>query len=101
MSEPPIQRCEVEVAYARPDRQFLWKVALAQGATIADALAAARGQAGDEQIPWDSAEVGIFGERQPRSAVLRSGDRVEIYRPLADDPRERRRRRARYAPGSG
>lgn len=89
------------VAFALPDRQFLWEVELADSATIADALSAARLQAMDTDVPWDSADVGIFGERSARHTQLREGDRIEIYRPLADDPRERRRRRARYLGGSG
>lgn len=93
MSEKSGVRCVV--AYALPERQLLWEVSLEEGATIADALAVARAQASSEVVPWDSAEVGVFGERQPRDAVVRNGDRIEIYRPLCGDPRERRRRRAR------
>jgi putative ubiquitin-RnfH superfamily antitoxin RatB of RatAB toxin-antitoxin module len=83
------------VAFARHDRQFLWHVELDEEATIADALAAARDQAAELDIPWDYAAVGIFGERKPRDALLQDGDRVEIYRPLTLDPRERRRQRTR------
>jgi putative ubiquitin-RnfH superfamily antitoxin RatB of RatAB toxin-antitoxin module len=83
------------VAYACQDRQFLWQVELEEKATIADALCAARDQASGLDIPWDSAPVGIFGERKPRNALLRDGDRVELYRQLALDPRERRRQRVR------
>ena len=39
--------------------------------------------------------IGIFGQEIPRGRVLRAGDRVEVLRPLAEDPRERRRRLAR------
>lgn len=83
------------VAYARDDQQFQWQVELEEPATIADALAAARSQASGQDIPWDSAAVGIFGERKSRDAQLQDGDRVEIYRPLTVDPRERRRQRMR------
>ena len=41
--------------------------------------------------------VGIFGRRVPPATRLADGDRVEIYRPLALDPKEQRRRRARKA----
>ena len=37
---------------------------------------------------------GIFGKRVTLDTLLSDGDRVEIYRPLAVDPKEARRRRA-------
>ena len=43
------------------------------------------------------APLGIFGERVADSHILESGDRVEIYRPLKQDPKELRRRRAQKA----
>ncbi|MGH8765233.1 MAG: RnfH family protein [Burkholderiales bacterium] len=39
--------------------------------------------------------LGLFGQRIPPLQVLRDGDRVEILRPLAADPKEARRRRAK------
>ena len=88
------QRCTV--AFATRERQYLWSVELPRGARIADALAAARRQAPAElaaQVPWDSAPVGIFGELRTRGDRCAEGDRIEIYRPLRRDPRERRRER--------
>ena len=87
------------VAFALPMRQFLWAVELSVSATVAEALqqarlqAAARGEEG--QVPWDSESLGIFGEPCRRADVLRDGDRVEIYRPLVNDPRASRRARVR------
>jgi putative ubiquitin-RnfH superfamily antitoxin RatB of RatAB toxin-antitoxin module len=55
-----------------------------------------------QQIPWDSAAVGIFGAPRRRSDPCDEGDRIELYRALERDPRlrrreqvERERRRAR------
>ena len=87
-----MKRCTV--AHATPERQWLWQVMLPVGATVADALAAARAQSKEPAVPWD-ADVGIFGELCDRSAVPRDGDRIEIYRPLKLDPKESRRERAR------
>ena len=89
------ERKRCVVAYAAPGRQHLWSVELAPGADVAQALAAARQLAGAEGagIPWDAAPVGIFGEACARTAVPREGDRIEIYRPLAQDPRASRRER--------
>lgn len=85
---------ECVVAYADPARQYLWSVALPAQATIAEAIAAARRQAPDVELPWDSAPVGIFGEPRNRADVPADGDRIELYRPLHDDPRARRRARS-------
>ena len=80
------------VAYADDAaRQYLWPVALPAEATIADAIESARHQAPDAAIPWDSAPVGIFGEPRRRADLPADGDRIELYRPLRDDPRVRRR----------
>ena len=79
-----MKRCTV--AFATPERQWLWQVQLPDGATVAEALAEARAQAaGRATVPWD-ADVGIFGELCDRSAVPRDGDRIEIYRPLKVGP---------------
>lgn len=83
------------VAYATRERQFVWEVDIASNATIADVLNEARRIAQNEGLPWDTAAVGIFGERCARNAVPADGDRIEIYRPLIDDPRTRRRQLAR------
>jgi hypothetical protein len=79
------------VAYADAAHQFLWPVVLPAEATIADAIELARRQAQGADVPWDSAPVGIFGEPRSRTDLTADGDRIELYRPLPDDPRTRRR----------
>jgi putative ubiquitin-RnfH superfamily antitoxin RatB of RatAB toxin-antitoxin module len=76
----------VEVVRARPDRAEIVELRLPAGATVRDALAAC-GMTADA--------VGIFGKRATLDTRLADGDRVELYRPLAMDPKEARRRRAR------
>ena len=90
------KRCTV--AYATRARQYLWTVELPLAASIGEALAAARMRAGADPaaaaaIPWDTAAVGVFGEPRNRSDGCADGDRIELYRPMAQDPRERRRER--------
>ena len=84
----------VVVAYADSARQYFWPVVLPAEATIADAIAAARRQTQDADVPWDSAPVGIFGEARSRADLPVDGDRIELYRPLPDDPKARRRAQA-------
>jgi putative ubiquitin-RnfH superfamily antitoxin RatB of RatAB toxin-antitoxin module len=89
MSASGRKRCIV--AYATRERQYLWAVDVPTDATIADVIEAARQLADEPDVPWDTAPVGIFGEVRERSFCPAEGDRVEIYRPLQTDPRERRR----------
>jgi len=81
----------VDVVLARPQRQTVRRVRLPAGSTVADALAAS-GLA-EEFRKLDSG-VGIYGKAVPPNAILRDGDRVEIYRPLEVDPKDLRRMRA-------
>lgn len=78
---------KVEVVYALPDGARCITIELAAGARVRDALAASGFETTNP--------VGIFGKRVPLEHPLADGDRVEIYRPLAIDPKEARRRRAR------
>ncbi len=90
------------VAFADAAGQYLWPVELAAEATIAEAIEAARRQASAAEVPWDSAPVGIFGELRSRADRPADGDRIELYRPLSDDPRTRRRAKSvRRSKGSG
>lgn len=41
------------------------------------------------------APFGVFSTRVTPDTVLKPGDRLEIYRPLTRDPKERRRQRAK------
>ena len=41
--------------------------------------------------------LGIFSKRVSIDTALRPGDRVELYRPLLSDPKEKRRERAGVA----
>ncbi len=85
------------VAYADSARQHVWPVVVSPEATIAEAIDAARRDAREADIPWDSAPVGIYGEPHSRADLPADGDRIELYRPLSEDPKERRRAQSRKA----
>jgi putative ubiquitin-RnfH superfamily antitoxin RatB of RatAB toxin-antitoxin module len=91
MTEGGRKRCLV--AYATRERQYLWAVDVPVDATIADVMEAARQLADEPDVPWETAPVGIFGQLRERSDCPAEGDRVEIYRPLPSDPRDKRRER--------
>jgi len=86
----------VEVIYALPDAQHRVHLELPPGTTVSDALAAVRRVPPFSELPLGTVPVGIFGRTVPRDTELAAGDRLEIYRPLHLEPREARRRRARY-----
>jgi len=78
----------VEVVRARRDGVDTVTVRLPAGASVRDALRASG-------IDAEASAVGVFGKRVRPDTPLADGDRVEIYRPLLLDPKERRRQRAR------
>ena len=84
---------EVEVCYAERDRVWRVTVALAPGATIAEAIERSR-IATSLTHDVDGLDVAVFGRRATRATLLVDGDRVELLRPLVVDPKEARRRRA-------
>ena len=78
----------VEVVYALPRREASVRVSVPRGATVRDVLEKSG------LLPLARGKVGIFGKVVRADAPVADGDRIEIYRPLAVDPKEARRRRA-------
>ena len=94
----------VEVVYATPDHQVLCRVTLPRGSTLQDAIDQAGITGKPAVIDVASCKVGVFGRLRARDALVRDGDRVELYRPLMVDPKAARRirsARSRPARGSG
>jgi len=83
----------IEVAYAESERQFLRRVVLPSGATVADEVKAS-GLEAEFAIDASNLAVGVWSKIVARDTPLNDGDRVEVYRPLTADPKEARRRRA-------
>lgn len=85
----------VEVVYALPDRQVLLPLEVEPGTTVCQAIEQSGIRRVFPHIDPERGRVGIFGRLVNQHAVLRNGDRIEIYRPLIADPKDSRRRRAR------
>jgi putative ubiquitin-RnfH superfamily antitoxin RatB of RatAB toxin-antitoxin module len=85
---------EVTVVLALPDRATEIAVLLPAGATLDDALEASDLAKRHPDVDMARVRVGIFGKLSNRKAVLADGDRVEVYRALIADPKERRLKRA-------
>ena len=88
----------VEVVYAVPRICYAAEVQIEAGATVADAVRAAMALEPFRSLrvdpPPDPEKVGIFGRAVAPDTPLSDGDRVELYRDLAQDPKELRRARA-------
>ena len=91
MAEP----ISVEVVFALRDQQKLVNVSLPRGASVADAISAARLQQDFGDIDFTTLQKGIWGRLVSPDQPVADGDRVEIYRPLERDPRDARRELAR------
>lgn len=88
-------RLQVDVVDARPGVQRVVRLALEQGSTVRDAVA----RSGlDPQ--GRAAAYGVHGRRVPPETRLQDGDRVDLLRPLAADPKDARRARARARRGA-
>ena len=85
----------IEVTYAEPHRAIVKAYRLGAPATIDDALRLAAADPEFAGIDFADSAVGIFGRVSVPGQALTDGDRVEIYRPLAADPKTARRTRAR------
>lgn len=81
-------RLHVEVVYALARAQDIVALQLPEGSSAGDAVAASG-------LAAAGARLGIGGREVNPAQALRDGDRVEILRPLALDPKEARRLRAR------
>ena len=78
----------VEVVHALAGRQEIVTSRVAEGTTAGAAVRASGFAAAGLRI-------GIGGKVVSAARILRDGDRVELLRPLAADPKEARRERAR------
>jgi len=87
----------IEVCYAEARAAIIRAYRLAQPACVADALRAAAADPAFAAVDLGGAPVGVFGRVVSPGTPLADGDRVEVYRPLAADPKSARRARAREA----
>jgi len=85
----------VEVVYATADEQALLELRIDEGSSVQKVIDSS---AICDRFPTEdlaTCAVGIWGRLVERSDMVRDGDRVELYRPLAMDPRDARRLRAK------
>lgn len=81
----------VEVACGWPDRQRVVSLLMPAGATAREAVLAAGLAAEFPDLDPAIVPLAVFGAEVVDSYKLRSGDRVDLLRPLLRDPRDARR----------
>ncbi|MDD2761769.1 MAG: RnfH family protein [Methylomonas sp.] len=84
----------VEVAYAAADRQAIIEIELPLGSTVEQAIQASGILEQFSEIDCTRQKVGIFSQVCKLQQTIQDGDRIEIYRPLIQNPMDARRKRA-------
>ncbi|NND89682.1 MAG: RnfH family protein [Granulosicoccus sp.] len=98
----PDSSIPVEVVLAMPEVQYRVELDVCPGTTAREAVRLAVG-AGliplDARVDTDplQAPLGVYSEKVEDNYRCQAGDRVEIYRPLQQDPKDMRRQRARQS----
>ncbi|TDR18416.1 RnfH family protein [Marinicella litoralis] len=88
---------KVEVIFATLDQQDLIEVSVEEGATIETCIEKSGVLLKFPEIDLSQYKVGIFSQVKPINHLVKSGDRIEIYRPLIADPKVVRRKKAEAA----
>ncbi|WP_454786137.1 RnfH family protein [Legionella sp. WA2024007413] len=84
---------KVELVYVAIDKTVQHRVLeLEPGATVLDALNVSGIY--EDYPETQGMSVGIYAKQVSLEQVLQEGDRIEIYRPLVLDPKEKRRQKA-------
>jgi uncharacterized protein len=89
-----LDEIEVFVVYALEDRQTLLTLRVPAGTSALQLINRSGIRQHHPEIPM-TPTLGIFGRVVSSETPLNPGDRVEVLRPLAADPKETRRRLAR------
>ena len=86
---------DAEVVFALSDSQKCICVKQTEGSTIEQVINDSGIIKQFPEIDLVAMKVGIFGKVCQLSKVVEQGDRIEIYRPLKQNPMDARRNRAR------
>ena len=90
----PGGKLTVEVAYALAHEQAVVQLEVEADATLRRAIERSGLLERYPEIDLRIMRVGVFGKVRGLDEAVRSGERIELYRPLAIDPKEMRRQRA-------
>ncbi len=85
---------DIEVVCAFPEKQLLCFIKVAPQTTVREAIIQSGILSELTNIDLGSLDVGVYSKPVDLNSRLKSGDRVEIYRPLKKSPVDARRSRA-------
>ncbi|RRD90391.1 RnfH family protein [Conchiformibius steedae] len=88
---------DIEIAYACPEKQVLYRLRVPAGTTVRHALHKSPLAQDFPELDTNGVPLGIFGKRADDHTVLQAHDRIEVYRALIADPKQARRKRAAQA----
>jgi len=85
---------KIEVAFASPSKQMIFSVTAAETNTVQQVINESGVLNEFPEINLLKMSVGVFGKLCKLDAKVKAGDRIEIYRPLVQNPMDARRNRA-------
>lgn len=94
MSRASEARLRATVVYCARGRQWIVGVEVPAGSTLRDAVVASGLPQHVPGLDPAALDLGVFNDLREPDEPVRDGDRIEVYRPLAIDPKEARRIRA-------
>ena len=84
----------ISIVLALPDESLNLSLVLEENATVGMAITIAKEDFVFRDFDLDDYTTGIYGELCALEDVLSDGDRIEFYRPIKQDPKAQRRKRA-------
>jgi putative ubiquitin-RnfH superfamily antitoxin RatB of RatAB toxin-antitoxin module len=97
MAKPEVgkaDRVHIVLVYSPAPRQVReWRLALAEGGSVEQALAASNIFEAFPELLTSRLAIGVWGRKTSLAHQLKDKDRVEIYRGLRVDPKVARRER--------
>lgn len=77
---------QIGIAYSEPGQQIWLNIEVPDESTVTDAIDRSGILKQFPHIDLATQKVGVFGRLVKLNAVLKAGDRVEIYRAIIADP---------------
>jgi len=77
---------QVGIAYSEPVQQLWLRIEVPDDSTVLNAIELSGILRKFPDIDLETHQVGIFGKATKLDALLKPGDRVEIYRAITADP---------------
>ncbi|WP_392563040.1 RnfH family protein [Orbus sturtevantii] len=83
----------IQIVYALPENPMIIDCSVDNNCTVEQAIAQSN-ILQQHNLTLENHQIGIYGKPIALNDRLNDGDRIEIYRPLINDPKEIRRKRS-------